>query len=223
MSSSVPDIPIKLQVGQGETTSVVYIHRSRLEKVSLWFKRTTTHVEVIELDHVSVETLQTFYKWVYEDCVDVEGLEEEMAKREEDSENQNEGNRHTNGNGVSNERSSAVIDLTQDSEELDTDSEQDGDEDKRAKSTTPSTSDGGGEELYWYQTASLDTRGQIFGRLLDLYTFGVTYEVPSFKLDVMLTWQRFSYRKSIYPCATVVRNVNDCLAITSGLVQYIIG
>ena len=192
----------------------MYIHRSRLERVSPWFKRTAVHAEVIELDHVGLETLQTFYNWVYGDCIDVEGLEEEMAKRADDAQ------------AVGKVDSSVVVDLREDPEEHKTDERQDGDDEgKRAKSTTPSTLDdgGGGEELPWYMSSPLNTRGQIFGRLLDLYTFGITYEVPDFKLDVILTWQRFSHTKSTYPSATVVRNIVQRVSITSGLVQYLIG
>jgi hypothetical protein len=79
------------------------------------------------------------------------------------------------------------------------------------------------EEPAWYLTSSLDVRDKVFGRLLDLYMFGETYEVESFKISVMLTWQRFSYITRTYPCATVVRNVLGRLELSSGLVQYLIG
>ncbi len=44
---------------------------------------------MIELDHVTCETLQTFYKWVYGDGddLDVEGLAEEMEKANQGNKN----------------------------------------------------------------------------------------------------------------------------------------
>ncbi|CAO2658744.1 Nn.00g064670.m01.CDS01 [Neocucurbitaria sp. VM-36] len=226
--ASVPDVPIKIQVGEGEAASVVYIHRSRLDKVSPWFKRTAAHTEVIELDHVSAETLQTFYKWVYEEIVDMDGLEEEMEKGSEDNESEAAVKHNANSTSqVGLSEGNVVVDLTDDVESSLSsiaDEEEDNDEDEEddhSKSATVTTLDG--EDLPWYLTSSLNIRGQLFGRLLDLYIFSSTYEIPAFKLDVMLTWQRFSHATDTYPCATVIRNVIQRVPTASGLVQYLIG
>ncbi|KAH7094771.1 hypothetical protein FB567DRAFT_586125 [Paraphoma chrysanthemicola] len=78
--AKIPDVPIKIHVGSDDPAGEVYIHRSRLERVSPWFRRQATHCEVIELDNVTVTTLQAFYTWVYDRHVVVDGMEEEMDK-----------------------------------------------------------------------------------------------------------------------------------------------
>jgi hypothetical protein len=51
-------------------------------------------------------------------------------------------------------------------------------------STTVKNSDS--EDLPWYLKSSLNQRCRIFGRLLNLYTFAITYEVGGFQLATML-------------------------------------
>ncbi len=80
-----------------------------------------------------------------------------------------------------------------------------------------------GGKLPWYLTSSLNTRGQIFGRLLDVYMFCITYEIPALKIAVMLAWQRFSHTTSTYPCPTVTSNIVRGVHLSEGLVQYVIG
>jgi hypothetical protein len=105
-----------------------------------------------------------------------------------------------------------VVDLTQGADE----DEVENDDSENTTSTLDDT------DLPWYLTSSLNTRGRIFGRLLDLYIFASTYEVPKFKLAVILTWQCFPHTTATYPCETVIYNVCGRLPLSSGLVQYLI-
>jgi hypothetical protein len=56
----------------------VFIQRSRLEKVSPWFKRAAAYQDAIELGQVTANTLRAFEAWIYDDVMRVEGLQEEM-------------------------------------------------------------------------------------------------------------------------------------------------
>jgi hypothetical protein len=212
--SQHPRCPSQDKSGQPRIGKCCLIHRSRLAKVSQWFKRTAAHTEVIELDHVSGETVQAFYHWVYEDRV-VEGLEEEMEKGDDRSDSEEEDDDRTNMDlyEAPSTRATEVVDLTEGADE-------DEAENDDSENTTPILDD---TDLPWCLTSSPNVRGRIFGRLLDLYTFASTYEVHRFKLAVILTWQRFSHTTFTYPCATVIHNVRGQLPLSSGLVQYLIG
>jgi hypothetical protein len=72
----------------------------------------------------------------------------------------------------------------------------------------------------WY--SNLKQRGRVFARLLDLYIFGDTYEIPPFKTAIMLEWQKFSTSQETLPCPTIVKHALDHLDINSSLCQFLI-
>jgi hypothetical protein len=211
-------------VGNGDSASTVYIHRSRLDKVSPWFKRIAAHSEVIELDHVSAETLQAFYAWVYDDRIVVKGLQEEMDNSEASHEDTGDDSEMDEAKSPSATKDRRVVDLTEGSDDGMDEGGTDGDEGADVDGSTSSTvAELDSEHLPWYLTSSLDKRGVIFGRLLDLYAFSVTYEVTDFKVAAVIAWQRFSYATSTSPSATVIRNICMAIPLASGLVQYLTG
>jgi hypothetical protein len=69
---------MKIQVEDANHTGTVYIHHSRLAKVSTWCARMTARSDVIKLDSVRDGTVQAFYEWVYEGRLVVAGMREEM-------------------------------------------------------------------------------------------------------------------------------------------------
>ncbi|KAH7085129.1 hypothetical protein BKA63DRAFT_574194 [Paraphoma chrysanthemicola] len=217
--AKAPDVPIKIHVGgDDDLAGEVYIHRSRLEQVSPWFKRVATHIEVIELDNVNVTTLQAFYTWVYDRCIVVDGMEEELGKVKLDV-NDSANNCPTVETGHATASSqSMVVDLTGGSDDDMSEAEDAGESDE-ASSTAHSSSE---VALPWYMTAGLDTRGQIFGQLTDLYSFGTTYEIADFSIAVVLAWQRFSFRTSTYPCTTIIHHICQRVSLKSELMLYII-
>ena len=184
---------------------------------------------MIELDQVDAETLQAFYRWIYDGCIDVEGLQGEMGKCDEDSEYEGGGDGdEEEDHDVSGQHADTTINTANHrlvvklrsnlpEDEIKTDGIHDEDEPGCV------VGDAGSEDVPWYLNSSLESRGRIFGRLLDLYHFGITYEAPDFKLAVIITWQRLCRTASTIPCPTVVRNVVQRIPLSEGLVQYLVG
>jgi hypothetical protein len=159
-------------------------------------------------------------------------MEEEMAKGEPRVKVHTDRKAYTDairGADTTGTSESEVVDLTIDiddsevSEVGEEDEVTDEEEANNDHTNSTTSADNDGEDLPWYMISSLKAHGQVFGRLLDLYTFSVMYEVPGFKSAVMLAWQRFSYVTSTYPCATVIGNVCQRVPVTSELVRYLVG
>tara|TARA_R110002003_G_scaffold448_12_gene19895 strand:- start:1865 stop:2782 length:918 start_codon:yes stop_codon:yes gene_type:complete len=218
MLSNTTDIPIKIQVGDVDSARSVYVHRSRLEKVSPWFKRSASPSDEIELDNVGIETLQVFYIWVYDHRIVVDGMQKAMNEGKGygtsvAGRSTTTGNCHTKANVQS-----VVVDLTEDSEYDTTGDEDTGDSESDTNSTTVETSSI--DTLPWYTTADLSPRERVFGQLIDLYAFGTTYEVADFSVAVVLAWQRFCHATSLHLGTTIINEVCQRVSLTSGLAQY---
>jgi hypothetical protein len=211
-------------VGNSDSASAVYIHRSRLDKVSPWFKRMAAHSGVIELNHVSAETLEAFYVWVYDNRIVVEGLQEDMDDSEASDEDTGDDSKMDEAKSPSAPKNRRVVDLTEGSDDGMDEKETGGDEGGDVDGSTSSTvAELDSEHLPWYLTSSLGKRGVTCGQLLDLYIFSVMYEVTGFKVAAVIAWQRLNYATSTSPSATVIRNVCMAIPLASGLVQYLIG
>lgn len=225
-------MPIKIQAGDGYQPFIVYVHRSRLDKVSTWFKGQTAHSDTIELE-VRAETLQAFYTWVYEDRIEVDGLEAEMKKACKSSVLDGP-SKSLKSEATIAAIKGAVVDLTEDSESDSTEEDEDAatkdgelddggiaeEENEDVSDTTVEHLDGENQDLPWYLASSLNHRAQCFGRLAELYTFGIWYEITAFKVAVILACQRLLRSTERYPSATVIRNVCLAVPLTSGLMQY---
>ena len=78
----------------------------------------------------------------------------------------------------------------------------------------------GTEDKLWY--SGVHRKGRVFGRLLDLYIFANTYEIPRFKTAVMLEFQRFVASTDTLPYLTIVKHALDYLDLDSPMCQYLV-
>jgi hypothetical protein len=74
--------------------------------VSPWFSQNATNNKILKLEGVSAQTLQAFYTWVYDDIVEVEGLQQALDNWKADTENVREDDEHSrsedsNSNAIS--------------------------------------------------------------------------------------------------------------------------
>ncbi|KAF1940850.1 hypothetical protein EJ02DRAFT_455651 [Clathrospora elynae] len=77
------------------------------------------------------------------------------------------------------------------------------------------------EEAAWYMGPKYTIDDRILGRLLDVYIFSITYEIPGLRLATMLAWQRLYAVNAYIPSAENVRNVYERIPFSSGLTNYL--
>ncbi|KIW50867.1 hypothetical protein PV05_09648 [Exophiala xenobiotica] len=99
-----------------------------------------------------------------------------------------------------------------------------------AKTTHPQTDDhpapgpsGSGTETVdteenWH--AGLCRTQRVYGRLLDLYIMSDHYEAQLFRREIMLQWQRFTFRAPRFPGLVVVQRAIENLSIESSHCRY---
>ncbi|KAH0565036.1 hypothetical protein GP486_001575 [Trichoglossum hirsutum] len=185
---------ITVKVGIGEDASTFGVHKELLcsHSVTLNERLNSPTLDPLTLE-TSTEVFQTFLNWLYSKVLVVDGLD--------DSDNEGDGNENAGG------RTSNVSVIAVGK--------------KRRRDSGSSTENSNNLKRFcWY--SGLDKCEQVFGRLLDLYVFGDTYDILSFKTDVIFEWQRFIISARVPPCPIIVNQALDRLDIESPLCRLLI-
>lgn len=137
-------------------------------------------------DNVTAEVMEAFSYWIYTKSVQVTELEDEYSKEDgsssSDGDNDDDDDDASDQEDVSDGQVSVIA----------IDDAGGTDDGASSDPCAASATDGENPEgRPWYP--SLQRRGRIFGRLLDLYTFATNYDAPGLKIAVMLLWQRFTH------------------------------
>jgi hypothetical protein len=169
----------------------VYIHCRRLDKVSPWFGQNAPNNKILKMDSVSAHTLQAFYSWVYDDVVEIKGVQQALDDDEASSVDDAEATSE-NEEGAGEDDEDPTLEASEQNtvsppiKTENTDSNAEGTEPDVA---TPRAADD--ESTPWCIKPDFNAASQVYGRLLDVYLFSIKYEIPGLKLAALLAWQNF--------------------------------
>ncbi|KAI0130535.1 hypothetical protein BJ170DRAFT_731987 [Xylariales sp. AK1849] len=220
--------PVKFQIGQGDTTRTWFLHRQTLCRYSEVIARELATKNVIVLEHVRGETLESFAIWLYGGGVVVDGLEtseDSKVKSEQDLELESEQDvglksgdtMMANNSRATGEGTSAFSPITI--------KDEDGPREKAAASTADPTAAKNTQDDAWYLqidrgSSNWTDQDCTMARLLDLYLFGTRYKFNDLTLDVLLTYQRYSRSQRKDTNQHIVKQALKTLSLDDRLCRY---
>ena len=215
---------VTVLVGEEDEQQAFQIHVELLSASSADFKEkigkcdTREELKPLILNNVTVETFNTFTKWMYAqksptDGVEVEELHDDSGDGRKSSQRTKDGSDVEEPDGSRRERAGQQ-DRNVSGTSLSSDAQNKPDSDP---GKSPETSK---ESVRW--DARLNREGRVFGRLVDLWIFAARYDCVGFQQAVMIQLQRCVEDWEVVPCPTVVKRALDNLKLSAPLCQYLI-
>lgn len=160
------------------------------------------------LRDVSSETFETFSRWIYAKILVVDELEDDDRDTSDNSGRDDSGNGPNDAESERGNLPAQQRDVTRDGV-------------SGSKSRRVANNNGNNSE-HPPSYSSLNRKGRVFIRLINLYRFATNFQASSFKNVIMIQWQRFTINSETLPCPTVVKHALSRLGIKSRLCQYLI-
>ncbi|KAK3722240.1 hypothetical protein LTR37_002673 [Vermiconidia calcicola] len=220
--------------GDGEEQTPFRVHSNLLTANSTVFGAKIdlddayTESKPLIVDEVSAETFNTFVLWLYAgssptdsllDVDEIGDLKDEFQSEEEsgeESESESESEDHKEKEkDVENDNASGLNYAIDHASTAPVDG-------AASESGLPALSDGDAETTNspWYST--LDRKGRVLARIVDVYIFAFRYKALKLRKAAMLSLQRCIDVWGVVPCPTILKHALDILEQDAPLFRYLV-